>query len=427
MVACSKQDTIGLSQDQLLGVSITDTLSVETSTMLLDSLPTAAKGLLLTGTINDADLGKIQAASFFQIQPASLSDISLPEDATFDSVRLKLRYSGYFYGDTSVSQTISVHQLTERLTMSALPGYLEPEETNVFSSSASFYNRTSPTCTPSPLASIAIRPRPASGDSLLLALKPSLGTELFNMIRNNDSRISSTEEFLNYFKGLALKAGGNAVIGFKDSAEVKLYYSYTGADGLKKANEVIFNIYDTNYQFNSFNADRSNSPLKDLSLSNKIIPASATNNKTYIQGGVGLVTRIAVPNIAYLSGNDHVSINKAELVIQSTRGNDKPFALPRQLTLFVANKNNLPISILTDQSGNNIGLPLNQRTDGIEKATYTASLTTFIGNYLKSYSNTSLLLSLPVEELESSLARLELGSQDNLSSKIKLIITYTKF
>ncbi|MGV3707049.1 MAG: DUF4270 family protein [Arcticibacter sp.] len=427
LASCTKQDTVGLTQDQLLGVNITDTLLVETSTMLLDSLPTAAKGVLLTGTIDDAELGRIQATSYFQIQPAELSGLSLPDDAMLDSARLKLQYSGYYYGDTTVSQTISVHQISKRLSIAKLPGYLEPEESSVFSSSATFYNLSKPAMHDEPLASLTIKPRPASGDSLLLKLDPNLGSELFKMIRNNDTRISNTEEFLNYFKGIALQATGNSVTGFKDSAQVKLYYSYTGSDGLRKRNELLFKIYDTNYQFNSFSADRSQTALKSLSLRNKIIPASATNNKTYIQGGIGLVTKIAIPSIAYLSGNDHVSINKAELLVQSTSGSDTPFALPRQLSLLLANSNNVPISILTDQSGNNISIPLSLRSDGIAKASYSAPLTNFIGNYLKSYNKTSLLLSLPVEELEKSLTRLELGSQDHLSSKIKLIITYTKF
>lgn len=425
--SCQKSDSVSLSQDQLLAIAITDTINLETSTLLLDSLPTAAQGLLLAGTLNDPELGRIRAVSYFQVAPSGLSDLTLPDDAVFDSLSLKLIYSGYHYGDTTVQQTLSAHQLSSRLTLTSNPGYLEPEESNVFSSSATFYNRTMPEFKTDPIASRVFKPRPASGDSLLLKLSDPLGRDLFNMIRNNDSRMNNTEEFLDYFKGIALQSDGDAIIGYKDSALVKIHYSYMGTDGLKRKKEIIFNLYDTNYQFNSFNAERSNTALRDLSLQNKVIPASATDNKTYLQGGTGLVTKIAIPYIAYLSGNDHVSINKAELHIQSTTGSNKYFALPKELTLFVANTNNVPQSILTDASGNPIALRLNQQLSGIEKASYSASLTNYIGNYLKSYSNTSLLLSLPAKELESSLARLEIGSANHPSAKIKLIITYTKF
>lgn len=425
--SCQKSDSVSLSQEQGLAIAITDTISLETSTLLLDSLPTAAKGLMLAGTISDADLGKIRTVSYFQISPSELSSITVPEDAVFDSIRLKLHYSGYFYGDTTVDHTLTAHQLSKRMTISSNPGYLEPEESNVFSSSATFYNRTSLSYDANPIASRTIKPRPASGDSVLLKLSSSLGNELFKMVRNSDSRIANTEEFLDYFKGITLRADGNAVIGYKDSAQVKIYYSYMGADGLKKRNEMLFNVYDTNYQFNSFSADRSNTPLQTLSLQNKLIPASSTGNKTYIQGGLGLVTKIAIPYISYLAGDDHISLNKAELIVQSTAGSNKHFPLPKQLTLLVANTNNAPQSTLTDASGNAVALSLYQQLTGVEKASYSASLTNYIGNYLKSYNNTSLLLSLPVNELGSSISRLELGSKDHPAAKIKLIITYTKF
>lgn len=425
--SCQKNDSVSLGQQHDMATAITDTITLETSTLLLDSLPTAAKGLMLAGTISDADLGQIRTVSYFQISPLELSSVTVPDDAIFDSIRLKLHYSGYFYGDTTVDHTLSAHQLSKRLTINSNPGYLEPEESNVFSSSSTFYNRTSPSYDANPIASRTIKPRPASGDSVLLKLSSSLGNELFQMVRNSDSRITNTEQFLDYFKGIALKADGNAVIGYKDSAQVKIYYSYMGADGMKKRNEMLFTVYDTNYQFNGFSADRSNTPLQTLSLHNKIIPASSTGNKTYIQGGLGLVTKIAIPYIGYLAGDDHISLNKAELIVQSTAGSNKYFALPRQLNLLVANKNNTPQSVLTDASGNTIALSLYQQLNGVEKASYTASLTNYIGNYLKSYNNTSLLLSLPINELESSLSRLELGSRDHPTAKIKLIITYTKF
>lgn len=425
--SCQKSDGVSLSQEQTLAIAITDTISLETSTLLLDSLPTAAKGIMLAGTINDTELGKIRAVSYFQISPSELSSITVPEDAVFDSIRLKLHYSGYHYGDTTADHTLSAHQLSTRMTIRSNPDYLEPEEANVFSSSATFYNRSALRYDASSLATRTIKPRPASGDSVLLKLSSSLGNELFQMIRNSDSRITNTEEFLDYFKGIALRADGNAVIGYKDSAQVKIYYSYMGVDGLKKRNEMLFNVYDINYQFNSFSADRSNTSLQSLSLQNKLIPASATGNKTYIQGGLGLVTKIALPYLSYLAGDDHVSLNKAELIVQSTAGSNTYFALPKTLHLLVANTSNIPQSTLNDASGNTVNLALHQQLNDVEKASYSVSLTNYIGNYLKSYDNTSLLLSLPVNELGSSLGRLELGSKDHPTAKIKLIITYTKF
>ena len=417
---------VGLNQNELQGVIISDTFSVNTSTLLLDSLPTAGKGVLLAGTLSDPDLGIITAASYFQISPSDLSSITLPDDAKFDSIRLKLQYSGYYYGDTTVKQTLSAHQLTDRIVIETKPGYLEPEEQNVFSSTATFYNKSKVNYNTTALTSKTFSPRPASGDSVMMALPVSLGKELFSMIQKNDTKISNTEEFLDYFNGIVLKADGNSVIGYKDTAEVKIYYSYTGTNGLKISNELKFSLYDNTYQFNSITADRSNTALKNISLQNRQIASAITGNKTYIQGGIGLVTKLEFPTISSIVGDKNISINKAVLNIESTKASDKPYKLPTELILLVANQRNTPQSTLTDAAAGTSSIYLRNTDDGIAKASYNYPVTDYINNYVKSYTNTSLLLSLPIADLQKTLTRLELGSQNNSSTKIKLIITYTK-
>lgn len=417
---------VNLNQEDLLGVNISDTFMVTTSTLILDSLPTAGKGVLLTGNINDAVLGAIKAASYFQISPTDLASVSLPEDARFDSIKLRLEYSGYYYGDTSTAQDLSVHRLTNRIEIKSVPGYLEPEESGIFSSTATFFNRSTVPFNPVSLASKRILPRPLSSDSIMLGLPESLGKELFALIKNNDTKISNTEEFLDYFNGLVIKSDGNSIIGLKDSTVVKIYYSYLSDNGLRVKKELLFGLYDANHQFNNITADRTNTLLQNLGITAKLLPSTATGNKTYIQGGIGLVTKIEFPGVAYLVGDERTSINKAELIIQSTTGQDRPYSLPRELVLMVANKNNIPQSVFTNASGAS-SLYLNKNDEGIAKASYSYTLTDYISNYATTYKNTSLLLSLPVSDLQNTVSRLEIGSQENANAKIKLIITYTKF
>lgn len=429
MVSCNKNDMVGLGQDEVLSTDVTDTVTVNTSTMLLDSLPTAGKGVMLVGNVADPELGTLTSKSYFQILGSGVSSTALPEDAKFDSVRLKLKYNGYYYGDTTVTQELSVHQLQERLTPVEPGPFQEPEEQNVFSGSATFYNRTSFKYNDAVLAKKTFKPKPASKDSLMIRLPDELGSSLFNLVENNDALLSNTENFLDYFKGLVLVPGkntGNAIIGYTDTAEVKLYYSYEGNDGLRKKAELKFSLYDNSYQFNSITSDKSNTPVKNISLTNPFIPASESSGKTYIQGGIGLVTKIEIPYIPYLSGAENVTINKAELEIEVPNGYDKPFAQPSQLVLLVANKNNKPVQVLTDPTSGQSALYLTGPYNGFGRSTYSFMLTGYIGNYIKNYSNTSLILSLPVADLQNSVNRVVLGSPGNGSANIKLRITYTK-
>jgi len=428
LISCQKNDTIGLGLNQVQYVNVMDTVTVSTSTLLMDSLPSAGKGVILVGRIEDPDLGIVRASSYFQISSPDASSLSIPTDAKFDSVRLKLNYSGYYTGDTTKIQQISVNQLAERLVLPKLSDYLSADQQNVFSTTATFYNRSSFKYNSTPLASISYKPRPSRKDSLMIRLPDELGSDFFTLLQNKSSTLSNTELFLNYFSGVVLRPGandGNAVIGFTDTAQVKLYYSYVDGMGIKKKQEAIFSLYESSYQFNHVDVDRSSTELKNISLSKTQIASAATSGQTYVQGMAGLVTKVSIPYIRFLTGDD-ISINKAELIIETPGGSYKPFERPSQLVLLVADKDNRPVQLLSDSQTGLSALYLTLGDYAESKASYSFPLTDYINNYYKSYNNTSLLLSLPVADLQKTYNRLVVGSQDNAKVRIKLRVTYTK-
>ncbi|PWG81088.1 DUF4270 family protein [Pararcticibacter amylolyticus] len=429
LLSCQKQDDVGLGMQEHLGTDVTDTATIYTSTFLLDSLPTAGKGVMLVGRIADPELGNIQSSSYFQVAPDGISPSALSDDAKFDSVRVKLKYSGYYYGDTSVTQEISIYKLKNRISLPTSGGIKEPEEENVFSGGQTFYNRTKLEHESDPVGKISFKPRPASQDTLVFRLNQSVGSELFSLIKDGSSLISSSEEFLDYFKGLVLVPGsdkGNAVIGYTDTAEVKIYYSYASADGFLKRGELKFSLNNNSYQFNNITADRSGTKLKNISLINHEVPASQTSELSYIQGGTGLVTKIHIPYLGYIAKRENSAINKAELIIRIPPGYNDLFTLPSQLVLLVANENNKPVSILSDSRTSVSSLSLqNSLNDGMGTAYYTFPLTDYVTKSSTVYLNTSLFLSLPVADLQKSLGRLVIGSASNIRANIQLKITYT--
>ena len=56
-----------------MAVDVTDTFTVNSSTLLLDSLPTTGKGVLLIGRMNDPELGNVVSNSYFPIVPSGIN------------------------------------------------------------------------------------------------------------------------------------------------------------------------------------------------------------------------------------------------------------------------------------------------------------------------------------------------------------------
>ncbi|WP_207424557.1 DUF4270 family protein [Desertivirga brevis] len=427
LISCKKESAISIGNNAgTLGVTVSDTFTVTSSTLLLDSLPTAGSGLLLVGNIQDPELGFVKASTFFKLSiPGSTT---VPEDAQLDSVRMTLTYSGYYYGDTTVSQELSIYQLTEKIAYRPVPGYIDPEEKNVFSSGSTYYNRSYFNSNPSPLITFQLSPKPKSKDTLFLKIPESLGAELFSLVKNGATEVSTAAEFENYFKGITIKAAdaGNAVIGFKDTVLLNLYYSYAGANGLKEKSVISFSLSDKTSQFNRIVSDRRSLKIATLSDKLNIVSAVESDNKTYVQGGIGLVTKLEFPGLSYLTADPTIVINKAELIIQSPYGADKPFKLPQQLVLLLANKNNKPQQVYTDSYTNTSSASLFQAGDIDQVSSYIFPVTEYVSNYAKKYQNTSFLLSLPVSTIHQTLERAVIGSMANPKANIKLKITYTK-
>lgn len=426
--SCDKNDGIGLNQGSDIQGVVTDTMTVHTSTFLLDSLPTAANGVLLLGHIHDDQLGEIKAQPYFQITPDGITSASLTDEAELDSMSLRIKYSGYYYGDTSQTQQIELHQLSNRIELPYKGGIQEPEEQNVFSGSASLHNVSHFPYNSKILGQLSYKPKPTSRDTVLIPMDMALGRQIFDLIKNSDRVITNTEEWLDYFKGLTLVAkgnSGNSIIGFTDTLQVKMYYKYDGTDGLKKNGELTFSLYNNAYQFNGITSDKSSTVIKNISLDNREIKANAANGNTFIQGGIGLVTRLEIPYLSYLSQRERTAINKAELVVQVQPNQENLFTLPPQLVLLVANQYRKPVSVLTDPLSNKATLDLRAGNSIGSVYEYTFPLTDYVSRSNTTYNNSSLFLSLPVSDLSRSMTRVILGSPDNPKATVKLKITYT--
>lgn len=449
--SCENSGTIGFDDgDDVPGVLMTDTITVEASSVYAGPVPTSGTGELLAGSYHDRRLGKISARSFFSISPES-ADFAFNKEVVFDSVALIIRCSGYYYGDTTAYQTLRVFELQERPEAEELPpnpegvpGSYLLNGNELYSSSHADYDRTDP------LATVRVRPRPSS-DTLHIRLPDALGEEWMRLSEEGDDRIASAEGFADYFNGLVISgdpedgpadgemdgpADGSpddgAVISYRaDTAFVRLYYRETEDDGTISDKYTDFFIYQPELQFNEVVAERTGTPLEGFGPGSPL-PAAAAGEETYLQAGTGIMTRLSFPYLKEFleaAGDSSLSVHSAQLLVRPvTETITAEEYLPRTLILFYTNENNTPLYPLQDATtgGPHIAT-FNYDREFPDKTWYKFALTDYFSNLLNDYDGTeaSLLLSQLPADLSATVTRLCLGSGRHPKNKLQLILYYT--
>lgn len=435
-VGCEKIDSISLNAgEQGLLLNQSNAFEVETSTLLMDALPTAGKGSLLIGGFDDEALGVNKFSSFFKLGVPNIGD-ELPSDIRFDSVRLTLYYTGYALGDTCKALSFNVHRVTEEIEPVLLSDALESDEYPVFGASETLYAYQTFSKDPEVLGNARLLPRShRAGDSVVVKLNQSLGVELFEMIKNKDSRILNSIDFEEYFHGLTLVAeeSSSAVVGLRDSLNLDIYYSYEKqTDGSRVADKFNMQLTDNSYQFNHIVANRNNTKLANLKDARKEISSNLTEQQVFVQAGVGLVTKIKFPEIINEMPSGTNTINRAELVIQTDQQLTGQFAAPDTLILLQANAFAVPFSVLTNSAGSNIFAAYRSyASPGVTaKGQYVFDVTDYVSNRLKSNTwnnQQSLFLSLPLQRMMDQAHFLKVSvAGDKPAIKLNIIYTQTR-
>ena len=339
----SCQDPIGIAIDtpstggQIVTV-FTDTIKVASSTVMLDSTVTSGQASGVIGSYKDPVFGTVSAKSFAQLtlpylsSSSSFAVLNFPTAdvglTVYDSVYVYLANDSFVYGDSTKPVTLSVHRLTEDFVSSK----------NYTKDDVLSYNQT-------PMASKVFsfkdlkRSYSTAQDSLLKYKLPnSFGQELYDLVGKDAG--TTIEKFTSAVKGLAFVANQNAaaVYGLSISnSYVQLYYHTTNSTD-RKSIPLTF----LSQRFSQIKGDRKGTALQNLQLFQSI-PASQTNNKTYMQTGLGISAKMQFPSLVALQKNKNITINKAELIIEpdldQITGNFRP---PSQFALVqIGNDNRL--------------------------------------------------------------------------------------
>jgi hypothetical protein len=441
LISCQKQPKLNFGNDYIgdngsANIVLVDTVSAVMNTLRVDSSATAGTGYLQIGAYDDAYFGKISSRAFLQVGlPGSFPTINQFDG--YDSIGLVLlfRKGNPFYGDTTVTMTYNVNQVTDLYQL---------DDTK---KQRGFYSNSSFNIDPAPLGSTSFRLFPSIpyasqgfGDSVKIRLDQSLGQKMYDMIFNNSDSIKKSENFLNWFHGLCISPDASTkgiIYGFSDSVLMRIYYHEVGTTTTLKT--IDFGITNKGFQFNNITTDRSGTQLAKLNAPDPNLPVQtppATLDSVigggYIQSITGLDVKLTFPSLnAVAHRQDYLSVIRAVLTVKPIpQSFTTTWTLPPQLSINYTDFNNL------------IGSPLASSTTGQAQTgsmtpNYADPLKTFytydVTNYIKAQiTNASpnaleqgLILSIPSPNSETSFARIVLADRFHpVNERITLSVYY---
>ncbi|WP_205504254.1 DUF4270 family protein [Rufibacter psychrotolerans] len=402
--ACEDPTAIGLELQEpgtLIGTSYTDTATVTASTVLLkDSIFALGATRVQVGAIDEGDLGKVTARTFAEFAPLTFPAHPDSIDVTkgADSLIINLDYD-YAFGNTAQPMTINVHRLTE--------GFRDDD--TYFTSRKLAYNNT-------PVGSVTFLPQPdatykSPSDTtrtLPVLIKIKITGDYATEVLQTLAQTSSPATFATALKGLAFTpedGAASSIIGFLPlSTYTNMTLHYKSKKNIAKVTGLVL----TDRYYNQIEADRTGTPLASLTANGNTLSSSAAGNRTYLQAGAGLVTKITMPHLANfrktLSGaSQHLAINKAELIIpvvQSTvmAGKDSTL-LPPIISVVEATPSNrmamtqgIPNSLVGEGTTQRATLQYRGKNGGY---VYVVNITSYLQNLLYNRMANNGIILLP--------------------------------
>ncbi len=281
----------------------TDTLNLSLSTVLSDSSVNNNANYIIAGNTIDPIFGKISTISYFQ--PSLPTDgsglvygLNAKSTAIADSIQLRLVNSGFIYGDTLPKGSYKIYRLKKSMDL----------DKNLNGDQGLEYESTV-------LSSFSINSRSFRNDSLSIAFYVKLPVSLVDEIIKLDSATGTNKKSFNTaFRGFAIVPDNNTMAA----------YSFSTGPLNSATSTLIAYWHDINttavqsYQFDlngprhtQFMFDRKSTNLSELTKTTNEISNSKTGNKTYIQSGAGISTKIGFENLSKLGTN--IKVSKAYL------------------------------------------------------------------------------------------------------------------
>jgi hypothetical protein len=393
------------AQNSTFDIGVTDTLTLNASTVLFDSLKTSSPDKLLLGRHTDEKLGSVAATPVFQLSPKSVSQLD-KNYTSFEALRLNFKTSGYYYYDTTAVHSVNVHRVNK--------------EIQFFNGGK--YNTSSFSIDPAPIGALSFPARPLhTKDSIEIQLSDVLGNEIFALLQKGDDQVLKSDQFLKYLNGLAIvpdKNQNSCILGINPAVELRVYY-YDKSVLPSKERFVTFSTASGIY-FNSIVADRTNTQLKELKTLKNPLSTKNTSNMSFMQSGTGLGIRIEIPHLRDLLITDgSFSASSAVLEMVPIKGyRTKTTPIPLSLTGYIVDSQN---SVLTNSTYTAVLVDDNENLE--RSIRYSVDITSFINQQLitDATNQNALLFIINDTNFRNTIARLAVGdSRSEYPMKLSL-------
>jgi Domain of unknown function (DUF4270) len=391
-----------------------DNYPVEISTYKTDSFLTSGHSVFTVGYHADPLFGKINAASYTEIQLPFENPLK-SQNVTFDSLVLLLKPNGSYYGDTTLPVHFVVNRLTENIKN-------DDDNNNNYFTSRSFSTEAIP------LAQKTVRIRPFKDTLITIKLPYATGLDLFQKLKSDATEIQNNTNFIRYFKGLRISVDTMLtntlyyLVAHTNGAVMSMHYRLNGTVSVEK--ELYF-YPNTQKQFNYIQPNHQSGIFTVFTpFKRQLKSSSLMENKAYLNSNAGTYIKISFPNLLALKElYPYVNVLKAELVIKPSPGTySTPYELPPLLNLHTTDDDNKPIQILTDQTGQSqlTGNLVIDDLYGVDTK-YSYDITLYIKSLIDAgrFSKSALLLLPPSTFSDLSISRLVVNNQQ-LAKSIQL-------
>ncbi len=348
----------------------TDTCMVDISTVLLDSMVTRGDSICQIGYYQDDNWGKVRASYYAEFSTTDFTPNG-SHSYRLDSLVLRLRHSGHYWGDTLAEQRISIYQLK-------YPIDLADDE--------DLYNYTQLPLEETPVHTFTLHPRPGESDDVYVHLPDEWGEQLLERLVDEDEVFDSQDDFKNEFPGVAFvpEENGSCITGYlvnDSSTVITLYYKDISNTITDKS--LTFKT-NTENAYTGIQHDRTGTPIASIrSGVENAVHSYDLNGRAYMQGLTGFYNQIEFPTLNSLqSAGEIVSIESAMLYLYPMEDSyGRTNQLPSELRLYITDENN----VLEDYVYGDDGVTVqtgNLETDEMygRDTYYSFDLTTFARN-----------------------------------------------
>lgn len=434
--SCKKKEddsVLGLDvqpENDLVGVTISDTSSVYMFTQKVQDLRSYNDQYKYLGSVQDPIFGRTDASIYTNFSISNnLTNVSFGSNPVIDSAEMVIRFLGQALGDTSSILTYDIYTLNELLVSGT-----------TYSTSSSLSKSASK------IASLTGKLK-VRNSNICLVLK--LDNNLAQYILQTTSNLTNNTAFINAYKGFYITTS-NSTLGAPGSGAIRRFdldddmsginfhyhdgnsvsskgqtfqFTFRGVDALR------FNHIEHNY------ASGASQNLFDQISSSEDAAILKGNSNVYLNCFGGTRTKIYIPFLQNFADSQKVSISRAELIIkvdEAVSPYTYSFAPPASLALIACNSSGVE-ELVWDQLETTDFVKYGGEYDATNKQ-YTFNIARQVQKILNgSLTNYGFYLvnALPnksyVIRRDNRLERVVIGGKTNPNYKPIFKVTYVKF